>query len=443
MRTAIIGAGISGLTTAFYLHQARPDRELHIFDAHPTAGGTMHTDRLDGFCFEAGGNGFLTNKPDAMQLVKDCGAQELLLSSTAAARKRYIFTDQLHRLPESPGSFLRTDLIGMGAKLRLMGELLVPKRRDPGEETLQEFGYRRLGKTFTDVFLDAMTAGIYATTPDKVSVNAAFPLVVRLEQEHGGLFRGMLARRKTQAGPGGMLMSFKGGVGSFISHLCRRIPAKWHLAAPVNEVVRDGLGYRVRAGAFEEVFDQVVVSTPAHAASGMLQSLDSDLARRLAAIDYSPVAVVGLGWKTLDHPLDGFGLLTTTSARMPVLGVLWDSSIFPDRAPAGSKSVRVMIGGQRNPQLVQQDESGLMATAREGLRLTMGIDAEPDVSLVRRWDRGIPSYRVGHIAAIAALFAQVARYPGLHLCSNAYRGIAMNDCVHNGRLLAEALLTEG
>jgi protoporphyrinogen/coproporphyrinogen III oxidase len=439
MRTAIIGAGISGLTTAFYLRQAQPDREIHLFDAAPIPGGTMRTDVLDGFRFEAGGNGFLTNKPDSLQLVEDADAKALLLPSSDAARKRYIYTDRLHRLPESPGSFLSTPLVSLPAKLRVAGEVFVRPRREAGEETLQAFGYRRLGKAFTDVFLDAMTAGIYATTPDRVSVNAAFPLVVRLEQEHGGLFRGMLARRKKQAGPGGILMSFRGGVGTFIEHLRQKIGAEWHLGQPVEQVQRDGAGYRVRAGGLEERFDQVVISTQAHAAARMLRALDADVASRLEAIEYSPVAVVGLGWKALDHPLDGFGLLTTTSAGLPILGVLWDSSIFPDRAPDGAKSVRVMIGGQRSPELVQQDEAGLIATAREGVRLTMGVDQAPDVSFVQRWDHGIPSYRVGHIAAVDALFAQMQRYPGLHLGGNAYRGIAMNDCVRNGRLLAEEL----
>ncbi|AHE97024.1 protoporphyrinogen oxidase [Thioalkalivibrio paradoxus] len=439
MRTAIIGAGISGLTTAFYLLRQRPDREVHVFDAAAIPGGTMRTVTLDGFHFEAGGNGFLTNKPDSMQLASDAGAQDLLMPSSDLARKRYIFTDRLHRLPESPGLFLRSKLIGFGAKLRVAGEIFVPPRRRGGEETLQEFGYRRVGKGFTDVFLDAMTAGIYATTPDRVSVNAAFPLVVRLEQEHGGLFRGMLARRKKQAGPGGILMSFKGGVGTFVEHLRSQTPAQWHLGVPVTEVVRATSGYRVRAGDFEEGFDQVVVSTPSHVAAAVLRRLDPDLSAGLAAIEYSPVAVVGFGWKELGHPLDGFGLLTTTRAGLPVLGVLWDSSIFPDRAPDGAKSVRVMIGGQRNPELVDQDDAGLIATARDGLRLTMGVDREPDVTFVQRWTRGIPSYRIGHIAAVDALFQQLDRYPGLHLGGNAYRGIAMNDCVRNGRELAERL----
>ena len=439
MRTAIIGAGISGLTTAFYLQKADPDREIHLFDVEPIPGGTMRTDTLNGFHFEAGGNGFLTNKPHSMQLVKDSGAEDLLLPSSDAARKRYIYTDGLHQLPEAPLPFLRTRLIGVGAKLRMAGEFFVPKRREEGEETLQAFGYRRVGKEFTDVFLDAMTAGIYATTPDKVSVNAAFPLVVSLEREHGGLFRGMIARRKKQAGPGGILMSFKGGVGTFIEHLKRTIPAEWHLGAPVTEVVPGDGGYRVHAGDYEDVFEQVVISTQAHAAAAMLQEMDGELAQRLAAIEYSPVAVVGLGWKQLDHSLDGFGLLTTTSAKLPVLGVLWDSSIFPDRAPEGSKSVRVMIGGQRDPGLVQQDEAGLIATAREGVRITMGVEQDPDVTFVQRWDNGIPSYRVGHIAAVETIFEHLERYPGLHLGGNAYRGIAMNDCVRNGRELAEKL----
>ena len=219
MRIAIIGAGISGLSTAFYLQRARPDWELLIFDANPAPGGTMCTVECEGFRFEAGGNGFLTNKPDSLQLVQDAGAEHLLLPSSELARKRYIYTDRLHRLPETPPAFLASRLLSLPQKLRVAAEVFIPRRRDDGDETLQSFGYRRVGKAFTDVFLDAMTAGIYATTPGRVSVNAAFPLVVQLEREYGGLFRGMLARRKRQAGPGGILMSFRGGVGSFIGHL--------------------------------------------------------------------------------------------------------------------------------------------------------------------------------------------------------------------------------
>ena len=208
MRVAIVGAGISGLSTAFYVGRARPDWALEIFEAGRQPGGTMQTVDVQGFRFEAGGNGFLTNKPDSLQLVEDCGAGHLLLPSSDLARKRFIFNGSLHPLPESPPAFFRSKLLTWPQKLRVAGELFIPPRREEGEETLQQFGYRRVGKGLTDVFLDAMTAGIYGTTPAKISVNAAFPLVVSLEREYGGLFKGMIARRKKQAGPGGILMSF-------------------------------------------------------------------------------------------------------------------------------------------------------------------------------------------------------------------------------------------
>ena len=439
MRIAIVGAGISGLTTAFYLQRMRHDWELVIYDANPVPGGTMRTVASDGFNFEAGGNGFLTNKPDSMQLVQDAGAEHLLLPSSDLARKRYIFTDRLHRLPETPPAFIASKLLTLPQKLRVAAEVFIPPKRDAGDESLQSFGYRRVGKAFTDIFLDAMTAGIYATTPDRVSVNAAFPLVARLEQEHGGLFRGMLARRKRRAGPGGTLMSFKSGVGRFITHLQDGLQADWRLGLPVTAIRAGEGGYRILTSRGEDAVEQVVLAAPAPAAADMLTGLDAELAARLAGIAYSPIAVVGFGYRHLEQALDGFGLLTTTDAGLPILGVLWDSSIFADRAPAGARSVRVLIGGQRNPELALQDEDGLIATAREGIRLTMGVDAEPDVSFVQRWERSIPNYAVGHPQAMKELFDHAARYPHLHLNCNAYRGIAMNDCVRNSRELAESI----
>ena len=174
-------------------------------------------------------------------------------------------------------------------------------------------------------------------------------------------------------------------------------------------------------------------------ASALVAPFDDELSSRLAAIEYSPVAVVGLGYRDLAHPLDGFGLLTTTRAAMPVLGVLWDSSIFPDRAPPNGKILRTIIGGQRNPELVDQDDAALVDTARRGIRATMGIDQAPQVSFVKRWPRGIPSYAPGHIRRVDAVFERLATHRGLHLNSNAYRGIAMNDCVREGRLLAQRI----
>jgi protoporphyrinogen/coproporphyrinogen III oxidase len=439
MRIGIIGAGLSGLTTAFYLNRLRPDADLVIFDAAARAGGVIETADVDGFRFEAGPNGFLTNKPDFRNLATESGAQALLCESSSLSRKRFIYTDALHALPESPRAFLATRLLTASQKLRVAGEIFVPARRDGADETLREFGDRRLGKAFTDVFLDAMCAGIFGTTPEKVSVAAAFPVVVALEREHGGLFRGMFARRKRSAGPGGVLMSFRGGLGAFVAHLAQTIVAEWRLGEPATQIHRVSPGYRIVTGRGMSEVDRVVIATPSFVAAGLLAGLDGELSQRLAAIPYTPMAVVGFGYRGDVHPLDGFGLLTTTGAHLPVLGILWDSSVFPDRAPEGARSVRVMIGGQRNPELVSQDREGLVATARAGLAATMGLDQPADVVFVRRWERGIPSYEPGHLANVTAIEHRLAGLAGLELVGNAYRGVAMNDCVHAGRELARRM----
>jgi len=439
VRIGIVGAGLSGLATAFYLKRAAPGAELVIFESEAAPGGKLHTEEIEGFRFEAGANGFLTNKPDSLRLVEDSGAARYLLPSSDLARKRYIYTDRLHRMPESPPLFARSKLLTWPQKLRVLGELLVPARRDGADETLREFGDRRLGRAFTSVFLDAMSAGIYGSSPEKISVQAAFPLVVALEREHGGLFRGMLARRKRGAGPGGVLTSTTGGVSTLVRHLHGVIEAEWRCGEPVQSVERTVGGFEVHTSRGVTEVDRVAICATSYAAAAMLRPLDAELSRRLAAIEYSPIAVVGFGYRSLPDPLDGFGLLTTTSARLPILGVLWDSSIFPDRAPAGGKTVRVMIGGQRNPELVAQDAAGLIGTARTGLEQTMGLTQASDVSYVRRWDRGIPSYAPGHVARVEAIFERVARIQGLYLNCNAYRGIAMNDCAKHSRELAERI----
>jgi len=443
MRIGIVGAGLSGLATAFYVKQARPDAELVVFESNPGPGGAMHTEVIEGFRFEAGPNGFLTNKPDCLQLVQDSGAAGHLLPSSDLARKRFIFTDRLHRMPESPPLFVKSKLLSWPQKLRMAGEVFVPARREGPEESLRDFGNRRLGAGFTSVFLDAMSAGIYGSTPDKLSVEAAFPLVVALEREYGGLFRGMIARRKKEAGPGGVLTSTRGGISTLANHLRGVIEAEWRFNEPVQMVERVSAGFRVASTAGVTEVDRVVICATSYAAAGMVLPLDAELARRLAAIDYSPIAVVGFGYRSLPDPLDGFGLLTTSSARLPILGVLWDSSIFPDRAPPGCKSIRVLLGGQRSPELVNQDEAGLIRTARAGLEKSMGLTQDADVAFVRRWDRGIPSYAPGHIANVNAIFARVDAIPGLYLNCNAYRGIAMNDCARNSRELAARIAHNG
>ncbi|MCP4042509.1 MAG: protoporphyrinogen oxidase [Gammaproteobacteria bacterium] len=442
MTVTIIGGGISGLTTAFYTKRLQPDCEVVLLEKAPFPGGTMHTESIDGFLFETGSNGFLSNKPDTLDLVRDSGGDSLLMRSGDASRIRYIFTDRLHRLPETPGTFIKTPLLSWRGKLRTAAEIVVPPQRGGEDETLQEFGYRRLGKEFTDTFLNAMSAGIYASSPESISVNAAFPAVVKLEQEYGGLFKGMIKKRKRGAGPGGVLMSFRGGVGTFVEHLSRTLPITIRTSTEATTLERADGGYRITIGEESLMTNKVVLATPAYASARIINSIAPDISLRLRDIEYSPISVVGFGYDTLKHELNGFGLLTTASSDKKILGVLWDSSIFSDRAPEGKKSLRVMIGGQRNPDLARLNDTDLIDVARQGVKETMGIEEQPTVTFVRRWEKGIPNYRVGHLANVDSIFEQLRAYPGLYLNSNAYYGIGINDCVANSRKCAERVVKE-
>ncbi len=434
MKVAIVGGGISGLTTAFYLKKFNPNFDVTIFEEEETLGGKMDTKELDGFKFETGSNGFLSNKPDTLELVELAGANHLLLKSNDLARVRFIYRDKLYQLPNSPKEFLTTPILTFKDKLRVFGEFFVKPKMDSSDESLQSFGYRRVGVGFTDNFLDVMSAGIFASTPTKLSLNSAFPIMVELEQKYGGLFKGMI-KRKRGGNPSGVLMSFKNGVKSFIDHLEKVIDAKIFKNEKVITLSKNEEKYIVQTIKNSYEFDIVILGTPSHESSVILSKLDKDLSEELAKIKYSKIAIVGFGYKNLSHTLEGFGLLTTTSAKEKILGVLWDSSIFPDRAKDG-KSIRVLIGGERNRELLEKSDAKLIEIAKDGLKKTMGVDTKPDTTFFKRWDFAIPSYEVGHIEVRNAIFEKLKSHKNLYLNSNAYFGIGLNDCVKNSKELA-------
>lgn len=436
MKVAIVGGGISGLATAFYIHHSMPEVEIDLFEKEEHLGGKMMTKEVDGFYFESGSNGFLSNKPDTLELVSQSGCDDILIRSNDSARKRFIYKDFLCPLPESPAAFLKTPLLSWSGKLRVAGEIFVPAKKDDSDETLQSFGYRRVGKEMTDVFLDAMVAGIFASTPSQISVNAAFPAVVRLEREYGGLFRGMIAKRKKEAGPGGILMSFEKGVSTFIERLALTCGARIKTGCDVTLLKKEEQKFILTTKESTNTYDAVILSISAFEAGNLLAQTNAEIAHLLNSIPYSPISIIGFGYNHLEHDLDGFGLLTTTSANKDILGILWDSSIFNDRAPDGKKSLRVMIGGQRNKELALKSEAELIELAKKGILETMGIDATPDTIFVERWENGIPNYEIGHTRKISSLFEMLSQYPNLFLNSNAYEGVSLNDCVSNSKKCA-------
>ena len=462
-RIAIVGAGISGLCTAHELVKtlsaAGREAEILIFEAEKVPGGKMRTFQEDGFAMEWGPNGFLTNKPYSLELVKELGIESRLARSSDLARKRFIYSGgRLHRLPETPQAFFASNLLSLRGRLRIMGEPFAPPPPEGVDESLGDFARRRLGPEALEKLLDPMVTGIFAGDPDRMSLRSCFPLIHDLERRYGGLVKGMISlrrerrrageKREMTAGPGGVLMSFDTGVQALIDILADRLSEGLHTGVSVENVkMRDGkflLSLNENGLRGEVDTDALVLATPAYEASAALRTLDSSLAEALSAIPYSPISVVALGYEQagLGNPLDGFGFLIPRGEKRKILGALWDSSVFPNRAPKGKALIRAMVGGIRNPELAALPAGELIALTRAELKATMGIDASPMLARTFFHEKGIPQYLVGHGNVLERIDARLGAIPGLYLNSNAYRGIALNDCVLQSRLTAERIAKE-
>jgi oxygen-dependent protoporphyrinogen oxidase len=452
----IVGAGISGLALAYRLQQAAPAAAITVAEQRERPGGTLWTERRDGFQVEVGPNGFLDTKPSTLALCRDLGLEDrLLAASEASGRNRYLFLDgKLHRLPNGLVSFLTTPLLSWRAKLALLTERFRKPRRDGGDESLDAFVRRRAGGEVAEVLADAFVTGIYAGDPNLLSVRAAFPRLAAFEEQHGSVLKGMMAsarQRRAEAKArgeparrGGGLWSFREGLRLLAETLAARLRQPPVLGVVVQRIehlppATGPARWRVvGAGGNAWTAEALVLTCPAPAQAALLSDLDPELAGRIGGIAYSGVVVAGLGYRREDvpHPLDGFGYIAPQRTRRDLLGVQWCSSIFPDRAPPGMVLLRALAGGWNRPEVVGWDDDRLLAAVRSELRLALAITAAPAFVHVTRWPRAIPQYQLGHLERVAWIEERAARYPGLFLGGNAYRGVALNDCTEQAEVLA-------
>jgi oxygen-dependent protoporphyrinogen oxidase len=458
-RLVVVGGGISGLAVAMRASgaAARAGRPLHVtvLEAESRPGGRMWSDRDAGFVVEWGPNGFLDSKPEALELSHDLGAGDLLLRASELAKKRFVVRDgRLVRLPESPPAFLRSRLLSWRGKVGVVTEPFAPAAPEGVDETLADFAARRLGPEARDYLIDPMVSGIFAGDPARLSLRSAFPRIHELERLYGGLFRGLLAvtrqrRREGRksasgpAGPGGTLTSFRSGVRTLVETLAALLGPSLVAGARAQALRRTAAGWSVTAtvGGEDRAFpaDAVVLSCPAYEAARLLADERPSLAEPLLAIPYAPVAVVATAFRREDVPggLDGFGYVVPGCESRPILGTLWDSAVFGDRAPPGHVLLRSMMGGARAPDLARRGDRETVDLVLCQLRDLMGIAASPERVWIFRHERGIPQYETGHADRLAAIEDGLARLPGVFACHNAYRGIALGDCAREAAATAE------
>jgi oxygen-dependent protoporphyrinogen oxidase len=447
----IVGGGISGLATAWILREKAREQGIELgitlLEKENRLGGKIWSRKEEGYLCEWGPNGFLDSKPQTLDLCRDLKADSRLLRSNDNARKRFIYSGGiLNRLPENGPSFLKSSLISWPGKIRLAMEPFIPQFKGDEDETLANFGRRRLGEEALNKLIAPMVSGIFAGDPETMSLKSCFPRIAELEAEYGGLIKAMLrlARKKkaeiaagkvvaSAAGPGGVLTSFRGGIQDLTDILAAELGMT--IIRSGEEVVKVAKGgsapWRVITAKGELNADTVLLATPAFASADFLEEVDPAISGVLRQIPYATMTVVCFGYDRdrINYDLNGFGYLSPKQERLSTLGTLWDSSIFEGRAPEGKVLLRSMMGGACFPQYIKLSDAEVEKRVRDDLEKTMGIKTAPSFIRIFRHEKAIPQYTVGHGKRLTALSGLLEKHPGLVLTGNSYRGIGLNDCV--------------
>lgn len=451
----VVGAGISGLTAAFRLKRA--GLSVAVIEASGRVGGAIETHSEAGFRFELGPNTVLENHPAVSDLLRDAGLDDATerekIVASPAAKRRYLWKgNRLEPLPGGPPGLLRTPLFSLGAKLRLLREPWIRRRTaieimaDP-DETVAAFVRRRLGRELLDYAVGPFVSGVYAGDPERLAVRWAVPKIFALEQEHGSLIRGALAKRKGPD-PGGAMFSFRDGLETLPRRLGREI-GDVRVGVTALKVTRRAEAFLVETDSGPISARSVVLAVPADAAARLLDGATGGESLAFAEIPYAPVAVVALGMAGSDitHPLDGFGFLAPRRESLRLLGGLFPSTIFPDRAPAGHVALSVFLGGRTDPEVVDPtvwNNDRLLGLVREELGRAIGLapSCQPLVTVIRRWPRAIPQYEVGHGRFVALAEKFERDLPGLRWAGNFLHGVSVPDCIRSAsRVAAEIAAT--
>ncbi len=487
-RVVVVGGGVSGLAAAYRIRETARRRglsvEITLLESRPGVGGKIGSVREEGFLCETGPNGFLDNEPATLRLVDDLGLRDRLLRSRDVSRRRFLVRDgRLVEMHMHPVRFLRSPLLSRRAKLRMALEFFVRARRDGADESVGDFGRRRLGREFTEVMLDSMVSGIYAGDVDRLSVAAAFPKIVDLEREYGGLFRGLLGKQKerrrarraakaaagesaaaetatgpstggtmpakVEAGPGGVLHSFREGMGEAITALRDSLGPIVRCASPVAQI-EAGPPHRLHLAEGDVVeADAIVLTAPAPASAQLLRGVADEAAAALAEIPVVGVHVVCLGFRhdQIAADTEAFGVLIPRKEGLRTLGAIFSSGTFEGRAPRGFTLLTCMIGGRHDPAADALDDEDLRAQVLSDMRPLLGLSGEPIFVRVFRWARGIPQYELGHLERVRRAREDVAQIDGIFLGGNAVAGVSFNHCIAHaetlGRQVCDHLATVG
>jgi len=438
-RVVVIGAGISGLTIAYWLKKSGFD--VTVLEKENRTGGSIITESTNGFLIDLGPNSTLETSKVLTDLIDDLGlVDEKIYASETSANRFIVKNGNLHSVPTSLTGFLKTSLFSTRAKIRLVKEPFI-KPTHTDDISLAEFVRYRLGKEFLDYAINPFVAGVYAGDPEQLSTPAAFPKLFALEQKYGSLIRGTIlgARERKKRGEvakdRAKLFSFRNGMQTLTDRLTNLLNRQIKLGIAINNIDKKDKGFELEIsadGSSEKLFtDKLVLSVPAEHIAKMINNLSPVSVPLLKQINYPPVAVVYMGFKYEDigRNLNGFGFLVPEVENRNILGSIWSSTIFPERAPKGHACFTTFVGGTRQPKLALSDKEKLLKLVFDDLEPLMKLKGKPIFTRVKQWDKAIPQYVLGY-QKIQKLFDTLQLdIPGLYFSGNLQRGISVGDSV--------------
>jgi oxygen-dependent protoporphyrinogen oxidase len=455
VQALVVGAGISGLTAAYALQKSGISTLL--VEACPRPGGAIQTLYRDGFLLECGPQSFSGNA-GLHAICDELGLLDQRLFADSKAPRYVLLNDKLQNVPMGPGILLSPFFSG-GTRLAVFRDLLGTSRPPEPDESIADFVRRKLSPTFLDRLVGPFVSGIYAGDPEKLSLRAAFPILYEAETAKGSLIRGGAAVLKARRAKRGnapaekpTLQTFREGSETLIRALAKNLGDHLACNVEVTSIAPLDPGHEANAPRFhvrlhtargEEAInaERIVLANSPIGAARVLSQLNPEFDSQLSAIEYAAVAVVSLGYRKSDvgHDLAGFGFLIPRSSGLNALGCVWNSSLFPGRAPEGYALLTSFVGGATNPQIVQKPPEELAALVHREVAPLLSIRNQPIFSNVTVWPRALPQYNLGHVARLAALEKLRAAFPGLHFAGNYLSGPAIGACIEHSQKLADEI----
>ncbi|HEU0291627.1 MAG TPA: protoporphyrinogen oxidase [Anaerolineales bacterium] len=470
-RMIVIGGGIAGLSAAYYARKNIPDSSVTLIESDSHWGGKIITDRVSfaggQFIIEGGPDTFLATKPWGVALCKELGLAERLHGTNPDQKNTYVLNkgrllplpDGLAMMiPTNVEAILKTRLVSWFGKTRMGLDFLLPAKAVNGDESLGAFVSRRLGREAYENLIEPLMSGIYAGDGDQLSLASTFPYLRDLESKYGSLARGALQMRKQSNGKAvqGSRSAFltpTTGLAEIVEALVESLEssgATLRLNTRASHISHhlelESWNVELDSGESLEA-DSIILATPAYVSAALLASFDPELASALQSIPYASTATVSLTYRLSDIPraLDGYGYVIPRREGRKALACTWTSTKFPHRAPDGYALIRVFVGraGQELPSPNGRGAGGegeLLELAKEELKLTLGVTANPLLSRIFMWDKAMPQYNLGHPEILKRIDAALEKHPGLALAGNGYRGIGIPDCIHSGELAVNKIL---